>query len=92
MLLQSTGFGYPESYSKFPLDIYFTRGNVYGSMLLSQVIPLSPFPIVSKNLSFMSVSPLLPCKQGHQYHLSRFRIYVLIYDTRLSLSHLLHSV
>ena len=28
----------------------------------------------------LSVSPLLPCKWLHQYHLSRFHVYVLIYD------------
>ena len=37
----------------------------------------------------MSTSPLPPCKQVHQYHLSRFHIYALIY---FSLFDLLHSV
>ena len=43
-LSQTTGFGFPESYSKFPLAIYFTNGNVYISMLLSQIIPLFSLP------------------------------------------------
>ena len=33
-LSQSTQFELPVSYSKFPLAIYFTYGNVYVSMLL----------------------------------------------------------
>ena len=34
-LSQSTGFGCPASYSRLPLAIYFTRGNVYVLMLFS---------------------------------------------------------
>ena len=34
--------------------IYFTYSNVYVSMRLSQIIPLSPSLTVSKSLSFMS--------------------------------------
>jgi len=59
--------------------------------LFSQIIPPSP-PTVSKSLLFMFVSPLLPCRQDYRYYLSRFHIYVLIYDICLSLSDLLHSV
>ena len=55
-------FGLPASYSKFPLAICFTYGNVYVSVLLSQVIPLSPSPTVTESLFFMYISPLLPCK------------------------------
>ena len=40
--------------------------------LLLLLCPKSPF--------FTSVSPLLPCMKDHQYHLSRFHIYALIYD------------
>ena len=40
----------------------------------------------------MSVSPLPPCPQDHWYYLSRFHIYVLMYDICLSLSVLLQSV
>ena len=60
-LSQSTGFGFPVSYGKHPLAIYFTSGDVCVSMLFSQIIPLSPAPIVSKSLFFMSVFALLPC-------------------------------
>ena len=70
----------------------FTYGNVYVSMLFSQIIPPFPFPIESKSLFFMCVSPLLPCKSFHQYHLSRFHVYVFIYNICLSLSDLLHSM
>ena len=37
-------------YGNFPLAIYFTYGNAYISRLLSQFIPLSPFPTVSLSL------------------------------------------
>ena len=47
-LSQTTGFGFPVSYSKFPLAIYFTYGHVYVSMLLSQIIPPSPSPLCPK--------------------------------------------
>ena len=40
----------------------------------------------------LSASSLLPCKYVHQHHLSRFHIYVLIYNICLSLSDLLHSL
>ena len=39
-----------------------------------------------------SESPLLLCKKVHQYHLSVFHIYVLIYNVYFPLSDLLHSV
>ena len=57
---QSTGFGCPSPYIKLTLVIYFTYGNVYVSMLFSQIIPPSPSPTESKSLFFTSVSPLLP--------------------------------
>ena len=41
-------------------------------------------PTLSTSLFSMSVSPLLPCKQVHQYHLSRFHIYALAYDVCFS--------
>ena len=41
-LSQSTRCEFPASFSKFPLLICFTYGNVYVSMLLSQISPPSP--------------------------------------------------
>ena len=64
-LSQSTGFGFPALHSKFPLAIYFTYGEVYVLILLSQVISPSPSPAGVKSLFFMSVPPLLPRKQDH---------------------------
>ena len=49
-------------------------------MLLSQFIPPTPSPAVSVSLFSMSVSLLLSCTWVHQYHFSRFHMYVLIYD------------
>ena len=43
-LSQSTSFVFPASYIKLLLAIYFTYGNVYVSMLFSQIIPPSPSP------------------------------------------------
>ena len=60
-LSQSTGFGYLASNIELTLVIYFTYGNVYVSMLFSQIIPPSPFCTESKSLFFTPVSPLLPC-------------------------------
>ena len=54
-LSQSTSFGFPVSYIKLPLAICFTYGNVYISMLFSQIIPPSPSPTVYKSLFFMSM-------------------------------------
>ena len=56
----------------------FICGNVYVSILFSQFIPPSPSTTVSISLFTMSVSPLLPCKWVHQYHLSKFHTYVLL--------------
>ena len=47
-LSQSAGFGFPVSYSKFPLAIYFAYGIAYVSMLLSQIIPPCPSPLCPK--------------------------------------------
>ena len=63
-----------ESYRKFPLAIYLTYVCVYASMPLSPFFSSSPsYPLpLSISLFSMSASPLLPCKQAHQYHLYRF--------------------
>ena len=41
-LSQITSFGFPPSHIELPLAIYFTYGNIYVSMLFSQIIPPSP--------------------------------------------------
>ena len=71
-------FWFPVSYSKSPLAIYFTYGNVYVSMLLSQIILLLSPSLCPKAFSLCLQSPLLPCRQVHQYHLPRFHIYAFI--------------
>ena len=51
----------PVLYSNFPLALYFTHGNAYVSVLLSQFVSPSPASTVSSVFS-MSVSLFLPCK------------------------------
>ena len=84
----------PASYSKFPLAIYVTYGNVYVSMLLSPFIPPSPSHShsTSTNLFSMSASLLLPYKQVHLYHFSRFHVHTLTYGICFSPPDLLHCV
>ena len=48
-------------YSKFPLAIYFTYGNVYVSLLLSQFIP-DPLSSYVQSLFSMSASLFLSCE------------------------------
>ena len=48
-------------------------------------LPHSPFSAVSASQLFMPLSLSLPCKQVHQYHLSRLHIYVLINDINVFL-------
>ena len=43
-------------------------------MLLSQFVPPSPSPTVSRSLFSMSASPVLPCRWVHWYHLCRLHI------------------
>ena len=86
-LSQSTRFELPASHSKFPLAIYFT-----WKCVCFKFVPPFPLPTTSTSLLAMSASPLLPCKQVHQSHLSRFHIYALTYDICFSLSDMLQSV
>jgi len=69
-----------------------SSNSVYILMLLSSFVPLSPSPTISISPFSTSVSPFLPHKYVHQYHFSRFHIYVLIYDICFSLPDLVHSV
>ena len=58
-LSKNTSFGFPESYSKFPLAIYFTNDKVYVSMLFSQTLFSSTlsFPhYVQKSVLYVCVS------------------------------------
>ena len=78
-LSQRTWFELPTSYSKFPLAICFTYGNVYVSMLLSQFIPLSPSPTVPTSLFSMTDSPLL-------LHCQKLPLYLLTWSYGFHLS------
>ena len=78
------------SYSKVPLAVYFTFGNVHVSMLPSQFVPPFPSPTASISLFSMSVSLSLSCNRFISTTFSSFRIYALIYDICFSLSDLLH--
>ena len=59
---RTLGFELTASYSKFPLAVYFTHGNLYALMILSQFIPPTPSPTVFTSLFSVSVSLFLPCK------------------------------
>ena len=87
----STGFGLPVSHGKFPPATSFIKAYGKGdvSVLPSQFVPPSSSLTVSKACP-LCLSRLPPCKQNHQYHLSRF--HALIYDICFSFSDLLHSV
>ena len=47
---------FPVLHSNFPLAVYFPRGHVCTSTLLSQLIPPSPSPAMSTHLFSTSVS------------------------------------
>ena len=79
------------SLQQIPLGIYFKYGNICFPVTLA--IPplppplLLPRPVMSLSLHSMSASPLLLCTQVHQYHLSRFHIYALVYNNCFSLTY-----
>ena len=76
----------PASCIELALVIYFTYGNIHVSMLFSQIIPPSPSPTESKCLFFTSVSLLLSHIYSHNYPLSKFHIYALIYGIKKDVS------
>ena len=81
------------SQQQIPFVIYFKHGNICFHVTLA-ILPsplLLPHLVMSLSLYSMSVSPLLLCKQVHQYHLSRFHIHPLVYNNCFSLSDLLDS-
>ena len=75
----------PESYSKFPLFIYFIYGNIYVSLLLSQFYPTLSFPhcvhnsvlYVCVSTAALQISPSAP--------FFYFPYCALLYDICLSL-------
>ena len=71
--------------------IRFLYDIIHVLMPFSQIIPLLPSPTESKRLFYTSVSLLLSGIQRNCYHLSKFRIYVLVYCWCF-LSGLLHSI
>ena len=86
------GNGYPLQHSC--LENSMDRGTwwatVHGVSKSWTWLSIStPFLTVSTSLFSVSASLLLPCKQVHQYHLSRFHIYALIYHICFSLSNCL---
>ena len=74
------------------LAIHFLHDSIHVSMPFSHIIPPSPSLSESKSLFYTPVSLLLSRIQGHHYHLSKFRIYVLVYCIGVFLSGLLHCI
>ena len=66
-LSQSTGFEFPAPYSKLPVAVYFTYGNISVSILNH---PTLSFPhLVQKSVLYVSFAD---CKWDHQCYLLRF--------------------
>ena len=83
---------HPAFCIKHRLVIHFLHDIIHVSLPFSQIIPPAPSPSESKSLLYTSVSLLLSCIQGHNCHLSKLYIYVLVYCIGVFLSGLLHSV
>ena len=60
-------FEFPESYSRFPLPIYVTHGNVSVAMILSPFAPPSPSSHVPGLHSFPVLSAVVPM-EGTSLH------------------------
>ena len=89
---QCTSPKHPVSCIKPGLATRFIYDIIHISVPFSQIIPPSPSPTESKRLFYTSVSLLLSHIQGYCYHLSKFRIYALVYCIGVFLSGLLHFV
>ena len=87
-----TSSKHPVSCIEHRLEIHFLHDSIHVSVPFSQIIPPSPSPSESKSPFYTSVSLLLSRIQGYHYHLSKFRICVLVYCVGVFLSGLLHSV
>ena len=83
---------HPVSCIELGPAIHFLHDIIHVSMLFSQIIPPSPSRTESKRLFYTSMSLLLSHIQGYCHHLSKFRIYVLLYCIGVFLSGLLHSM
>ena len=59
---------------------------IYMPILLSQFLLASTSPAMSTSPFSTSASPFLPCKQVHQYHLSRSHVHALVYHKNHFLS------
>ena len=81
----------PVLHSSFPTATCFTDDDVYVSVLLSGFVPVSPSPVLFTSLFSAAVPLFSSHKQVHQYHFSRFHMYVLIHKICFSLYDLLHS-
>ena len=89
---QCTSPKHPVSRIETRLAIHFLHDIIHVSMPFSQIIPPLPSPTGSKSLFYTSVSLLLSCIEDYHYHLSKFRIFVLVYCIGVFLSGLIHSV
>ena len=82
--------GLPVAIQQLPTSC-FTHGSFYVSATLS-VRPTVSLPrCIHKSVLCVCIS-ILPCRQLHEFHFSRFHTYALIYDVCVSLSDLGHSV
>ena len=76
---QCTSSKHPVSCIEPGLATRFIYDIIRISMPFSQIIPPSPSPTESKRLFYTWVSLLLSHIHGYCYHLSKFRIYALLY-------------
>ena len=89
---QCTSPKHPVSCIEPGLATRFIHDIILVSLQFSQIFPPSPSPTESIRLCYTSVSLSLSRTQGYCYHLSKFRIYALVYCIGVFLSGLLHSV